>query len=66
MSDLLKGRCAKPQDPRPMVTTSFCVYRSGHNGNCSWADVPAIRLERLRSGDGLSDEIGIRVKDDAA
>lgn len=32
----------------PMVTTSFCVYPTGHRGRCSWADTPSVRLRRLR------------------
>lgn len=41
------GLCMKPQDPRPMITTSFCVYPKEHAGEHSWADVAAVRSERL-------------------
>jgi hypothetical protein len=44
---VLAGRCAEPQDKRPGITTSFCVYEAGHGHNHSWQDTPERRRERL-------------------
>lgn len=48
---LLEGKCAQPQDTRPMITTCFCVYEEGHGGNHSWEDTAAKRAERLFAAD---------------
>jgi len=47
-SKLLEGRCLAPQNPEPMVTTSFCVYPKGHDGNCSWQDTAEHRAKRMK------------------
>jgi hypothetical protein len=45
---LLGGRCVAPKDPRPMVTTYFCVYPKGHEGNHSWQDTADARAKRMK------------------
>lgn len=45
---LTEGRCMAPQNPTPSVTTFFCVYPEGHDGNCSWQDTPEVRRERMK------------------
>ena len=47
MNHPLAGKCAEAQDKRPGITTSFCVYAKGHDGNHSWEDTAAKRAERL-------------------
>ena len=44
---LLESKCAEPKNKRPGVTTSFCVYDKGHEGNHSWEDTAEKRAERL-------------------
>lgn len=44
---LLDGKCATPKDNRPGITTYFCVYEKGHDGNHSWDDKPDVRADKL-------------------
>lgn len=37
-----------PQNPTPGVTTSFCVYPEGHDGNHSYQDSADWRRERMK------------------
>lgn len=47
MSHPLDSKCAEPKDKRPGITTYFCVYATGHDGNHSWEDTSEKRKERL-------------------
>lgn len=49
MSELLKGKCAAPKNPKPGVTTYFCVYAAGHEGQHSWQDASDTRREKLKA-----------------
>ena len=51
----VENRCAAPKDPRPMVTTYFCVYEDGHEGSHSWQDPPEVRAQKLRPKDSDAD-----------
>jgi hypothetical protein len=44
---IIDGKCFAPKDPRPMVTTYFCVYERGHRGSHSWQDPPDVVRTRL-------------------
>jgi hypothetical protein len=45
---ILDGRCAAPKDPKPGVTTYFCVYPAGHDGPHSWQQTADERRERMK------------------
>jgi len=47
MSHLLDGKCAAPKNPKPGVTTYFCVYSKGHEGDHSWMHTAEERHKRL-------------------
>lgn len=46
--DLLAGRCLQPKNPKPNVTTYFCVYPKGHDGSHSWQETAEARAERMK------------------
>lgn len=49
MTHILDGRCATPQNPKPGVTTYFCVYPKNHEGNHSWEDSSEKRRNRMKA-----------------
>jgi hypothetical protein len=46
---ILDTKCLAPKDPRPGVTTLFCVYDKDHAGSHSWQDPSEVRAEKLAS-----------------
>lgn len=52
---ILDGKCAAPKDPRPGISTFFCVYDKGHEGDHSWEHTPEKRRQLLGlAGDAAS------------
>lgn len=47
-ASLTAGRCMALLNPKPMVTTSFCIYPQGHAGTHSWQDTAEDRRERMK------------------
>lgn len=45
---LMDGRCAAPKNPKPGVTTYFCVYPKGHDGAHSWQETAEERKARMK------------------
>jgi hypothetical protein len=46
---LLAGRCMAPKNPKPSITTYFCVYPKAHGGTHSWEDSPEKRQIRMKT-----------------
>jgi hypothetical protein len=46
---ILDGRCAAPKDPKPGVTTYFCVYPAGHDGPHSWRETLKLAINALNT-----------------
>lgn len=55
-----EGRCMAPKDPRPGVTTYFCVYEEGHEGDHSWEHTEEVRVPRIRRAEKIIREINAR------